>query len=102
MQYRRSRDMNMDIFVYDSAYPFNSTDEGCRHHAIIVVNPQSGQLPEITRERVELQITGTEMVETYICNDTGERTTVKFEFLPAKASNNPSRKRIFDTFYLDL
>ena len=66
------------------------------------MNPQSGQLPEITRGRGELQITGTEMVGTYIGNDTGERTTVKFEFLPAKSSNNPSRKRIFDPFYLDL
>ena len=34
------------------------------------------------------------MVGTYMCNDIGERTTVRFEFLPAK--------RIFDPFYLVL
>jgi len=102
MQYRRSRDMNMDISVCDRADPFYSTDEGCRHHATIVVNPPSGQWPEITRGRFELQITGTEMVGTYIFNDTGERTATRFEFLPVKSSNNPNRKRIFDPFYLDL
>ena len=50
-----------------------ANDEGCRNHATIIVNPPSGQLwPEITDRRVELQITGTEMVGTYIFNDTGE------------------------------
>jgi hypothetical protein len=66
------------------------------------VNPPSGLWPEITRGRVELQIAGMEMVGTYIFNDTGERTAVRFEFLPAKSSKNSNRKRIFDPFYLDL
>ena len=42
------------------------------------------------------------MVGTYIFNDTGERTAVRFEFLPAKSLTNPHRKRIFDPFYLDI
>jgi hypothetical protein len=91
-----------DIFVSDRADPFYTTDEGCRKHATIIVNPPSGLWPEITDGRVELQITGTEMVGTYIFNDTGERTATRFEFLPAKSSNNPNRKRIFYPFYLDV
>jgi hypothetical protein len=64
------------------------------------VNPPSGQLwPKIAQGRVELQLTGTEMVGTFIFDDTGERTVTRFEFLPAKSSNNPNRKRIFDPFY---
>jgi hypothetical protein len=102
MQYLRSRDMEVSIFVCDRANPFYATDEGCRDHAKIIVNPPSEQWPEITDGRVELQIAGTEMVGTYIFNDTGERTATRFEFLPAKSSNNPNRKRIFDPFYLDV
>ena len=102
IQYRRSRDLEVDIYVCDRADPFYSTDEGCRHHATIVVNPPSGQWPKITHGRVELQITGTEMVGTYIFKGTGERTAVRFEFLPAKSSKTSNRKRIFDPFYLDL
>jgi hypothetical protein len=102
MQYLRSRDMEVSIFVCDRANPFYTTDEGCRDHATIIVNPPSEQWPEITDGRVELQIAGTEMVGTYIFNDTGERTATRFEFLPAKSSNNPNRKRIFDPFYLDV
>jgi len=103
MQYLRSRTKNLKIFVSDRADTFYTTDEGCRHHATIIVNPPSAQLwPEITDGRVELQITGTEMVGTYIFNDTGERTVARFEFLPAKSSSNPNRKRVFDPFYLDL
>ena len=102
MQYRRSCEIEMPIFVCDRANPFYTTDEGCREHATIMVNPPSEQWPEITAGRVELQIVGTEMVGTYIFNDTGERTATRFEFLPAKSSNNPNRKRIFDPFYLDV
>ena len=101
-QYLRSCAKMFDIFVSDRADPFYTTDEGCRKHATIIVNPPSGLWPEITDGRVELQITGTEMVGTYIFNDTGERTATRFEFLPAKSSNNPNRKRIFDPFYLDV
>ena len=79
MQYLRSRDMEVSIFVCDRADPFYTTDEGCKHHGTIIVTPPSEQWPEITDGRVELQIAGTEMVGTY----TGERTTVRFEFLPA-------------------
>jgi hypothetical protein len=85
------------------ADPFYTTDEGCRKHATIIVNPPSGQKwPEIVIGRVELQITGTEMVGSFIFKDSGERTAVRFEFLPAKSSKNSNRKRIFDPFYLDL
>jgi hypothetical protein len=86
MQYLRSRDMEVSIFVCDRAVPFYTSDEGCRHHATIIMNPPSEQRPEITDGRVELQIAGTEMVGTYMFNNTGERTTVRFEFLPAKSS----------------
>jgi hypothetical protein len=98
MQYLRSYTKQVDIFVCDRADPFYTTDEGCRKHATIIVNPPSGLWPEITRGRVELQIAGMEMVGTYIFNDTGERTAVRFEFLPAKSSKNSNRKRIFDSF----
>ena len=100
MQYLRSCDLEVPIFVCDRANPFYTTDEGCRNHATIIVNPPSGQLwPKIAQGRVELQLTGTEMVGTFIFDDTGERTVTRFEFLPAKSSNNPNRKRIFDPFY---
>jgi hypothetical protein len=103
MQHLRSRDTKVPIYVCDRANPFYTTDEGCSNHATIIVSPPSGQLwPKITDGRFELQITGTEMVGTYIFNDTGERTATRFEFLPAKSSNNPNRKRIFDPFYLDV
>ena len=56
--------------MYD---PFYTTDEGCGKHVTILVNPPSGQLwPIIADGRIELQITCTEMVETYIFNDTGD------------------------------
>jgi hypothetical protein len=62
MQYSRSCKIEVLIFVCDRVDPFYTTDEGCRHHATIVVNPPSEQWPEITDGRVELQIVGTEMV----------------------------------------
>ena len=43
MQYLRSRTKKVNIFVSDRADTFYSTDEGCRHHATIIVNPPSGQ-----------------------------------------------------------
>ena len=103
MQVRRIFAIKFHFYVSDIADPFYTTDEGCRKHATIIVNPPSGQIwPERVNGRVELQITGTEMVGSFIFNDTGERTAVRFEFLPAKSSTNPNRKRIFDPFYLDL
>ena len=89
----------VDIFVCDRADPFYTTDEGCWKHAIIIVSPPSGQQwPVITDGRVELQITGTKMMGTYIFNYTGERTATRFEFLPSKSSNNPNRKWILILF----
>jgi hypothetical protein len=103
MQVHRRSALNVEFYVSDIADPFYATDEGCRKHATIIVNPPSGQIwPEIVIGEVELQITGTEMVGSFIFNDTGERTAVRFEFLPAKPSKNSNRKRIFDPFYLDL
>jgi hypothetical protein len=103
MQVHRRSALNVEFYVSDIADPFYATDEGCRKHATIIVNPPSGQIwPEIVIGEVELQITGTEMVGSFIFNDTGERTAVRFEFLPAKSSKNSNRKRIFDPFYLDL
>ena len=103
MQAQRSSAIDVNFYVGDIADPFYTTDEGCRKHATIIVNPPSGQKwPEIVIGRVELQITGTEMVGSFIFKDSGERTAVRFEFLPAKSSKNSNRKRIFDPFYLDL
>ena len=103
MQVHRSSALEVHFYVSDIADPFYTTDEGCRKHATIIVNPPSGQIwPEIVIGRVELQLTGTEMVGSFIFNDTGERTAVRFEFLPANSSKNSNRKRIFDPFYLDL
>jgi hypothetical protein len=103
MQVHRRSAVKVEFYVSDIADPFYTTDEGCRKHATIIVNPPSGQIwPEIVIGRVELQITGTEMVGSFIFNDTEERTAVRFEFLPAKSSKNSNRKRIFDPFYLDL
>ena len=103
MQKSRYSAMGVNFHVSDIATPFYITDEGCRHHAKIIVNPPSGQIwPEIVIGRVELQIAGTEMVGTFIFNDTGERTAVRFEFLPTKSLTNPSRKRIVDPFYIDI
>ena len=103
MQERRYSAIENNFYVSDITDPFYITDEGCRHHAKILVYPPSGQLlPEITVGQVELQIAGTEMVGTFIFNYTGERTAVRFEFLPAKSLTNSNRKRIFDPFYLDL
>ena len=87
MQVHRRSAVKVEFYVSDIADPFYTTDEGCRKHATIIVNPPSGQIwPEIVIGRVELQITGTEMVGSFIFNDTEERTAVRFEFLPAKSN----------------
>jgi hypothetical protein len=103
MQELRYSAAEINFYVRDIADPFYITDEGCRHHAKLLVYPPSGQLwPEIVNGQVELQIAGTEMVGTFVFNDTGERTAVRFEFLPAKSLTNPHRNRIFDPFYLAI
>ena len=103
MQELRDSAAEINFYVSDIADPFYITDEGCRHHAKLLVYPPSGQLwPEIVDGQVELQIAGTEMVGTFVFNETGERTAVGFEFLPAKSLTNPHRNRIFDPFYLDI
>ena len=41
--------IEVNFYVSDIADPFYITDEGCRHHAQIIVNPPSGKLwPVIT------------------------------------------------------
>jgi hypothetical protein len=103
MQEDRDSAAEINFYVSDIADPFYITDEGCKHHAKLLVYPPSGQLwPEIVDGQVELQIAGTEMVGAFVFNDTGERTAVRFEFLPAKSLTNPHRNRIFDPFYLEI
>ena len=60
----RDSAIEVSFHVSDIAAPFYITDEGCRHHAKIIVNPPSGKLwPVITNGRVELQIAGTKWWE---------------------------------------
>jgi hypothetical protein len=63
VQYFRSCDMNVNIFVCDRVDPFYTPCHNSYESSI------GRTVAKITRRRVELQIAWTEMVGTYIFND---------------------------------
>lgn len=86
------------FFISTSKDPFYITDDGCRHHATLIVPvPENGKWPEEVNGQIELEIAGTEMIGTFINRDTQERTSTRFEFLP-RTVESENKKRLFDPF----
>ncbi|XP_063447156.1 heat shock 70 kDa protein 12A-like [Mytilus trossulus] len=89
------------FMVSNKKDPFYITDEGCMEHGSIIVSPPNGTWPQIVHGKILLKIAGTELVGTFLNEDTLEETSVRFEFLPS-INKNPERQRLFDPFYLDI
>lgn len=97
-QHKRYQPINIEFHVSTLKDPFYITDEGCRQHATIIVPvPEAGLWPQSVEGKVELEIAGTEMIGTFINTDTGEKTSIRFEFLPAKLGQKVT-KRLFDPY----
>jgi hypothetical protein len=99
VQERRKRPLTVGICISDAEFPKYVTDEGCRRHAKIIVQPPNGQWPKEVHGYVELQIGGTEMIGSYVNTDTGDRTSIKIEFLPKAGKCTPNtaeKRRLYD------
>lgn len=99
VQERRKRPLTVDICISDAEFPKYVTDEGCRRHAKIIVQPPNGQWPKEVHGYVELEIGGTEMIGSYVNTDTGDRTSIKIEFLPKAGKCTPNtaeKRRLYD------
>ncbi|XP_071143360.1 heat shock 70 kDa protein 12A-like [Mytilus edulis] len=104
VQHRREEPLRVDIVISDKEDPTFITDEGCRKHAMIIVQPPKGQWPQIVRGYVEFEIAGTEMIGSYINSETNDRTSIIIEFLPRiehRVGNDSERRRVFDPDRID-
>lgn len=90
---KRKEENVVEIFVSDKENPMYVTEEGTRLHAVIYVQPPGGLWSPISQGRVELEISGTELLGTYIDKVTGSRTSTKVGFLP---NTDDARKRLYD------
>lgn len=96
-QCRRNSPIRAEIYISDKENPSFITDDGCKKHAVILVNPPGGKWPEQVLGWVELEVVGTEMIGTYVNASTNERTSTKFEFLPSGYEfTKGEKKRLFD------
>ncbi|CAG2233415.1 unnamed protein product [Mytilus edulis] len=104
VQHRRKEPLRVDIVISDKEDPTFITDEGCRKHAMIIVQPPKGQWPQIVRGYVEFEIAGTEMIGSYINSETNDRTSIIIEFLPRiehRVGKDSERRRVFDPDRID-
>lgn len=92
-QDKRYLPIRVQIYASDSETPVYTTDEGCRLHAEIVVDPPGGKWPKRVFGTVELEFAGEEMIGTYISDDTGAKTCARFEFLQSVATSRASSAR---------
>lgn len=98
-QERRKHPLTVHICISDAEFPEYVTDEGCRRHAKINVQPPNGQWPQEVHGYVELEIGGTEMIGSYVNIDNGDRTSIKIEFLPKAVKCRPTtgeKRRLYD------
>ncbi|VDI61860.1 Hypothetical predicted protein [Mytilus galloprovincialis] len=101
LQILRYDPLQNQFMVSTKKDPFYTSDEGCMEHGSIILSPPNGMWPKIVNGKILLKIAGTELVGTYLNEDTLEETSARFEFLPS-ITKNPERKRLFDPFYLDI
>ncbi|VDI63360.1 Hypothetical predicted protein [Mytilus galloprovincialis] len=92
-QEKRLSPIRVQIFASDEEDPVYTTDEGCRLHAEIVVSPPDGKWPRRVFGTVQLEFAGTEMIGTYISDDTGAKTCARFEYLPSVSTSRASSAR---------
>lgn len=89
-QENRLSPIRVQIFASDTEKPVYTTDEGCRLHAEIVVPPPNGKWPRRVFGTVELEFAGTEMIGTYISDDTGAKSCARFELMPSVSTSTAS------------
>ena len=90
---KRKEENMVEIFASDKENPMYVTEEGTRLHAVIYVPPPGGLWPPISQGRMELEISGTELLGTYIDKVTGSRTSTTVGFLP---NTDDPRRRLYD------
>lgn len=75
--------LTLSLYISDNEQPEYVTDPGCREHCVFKVPPINEHWPERIDGYIDFEIARTEMIGTFVDEDTGVIiTTLKIEFLP--------------------
>ncbi|XP_063412435.1 heat shock 70 kDa protein 12B-like [Mytilus trossulus] len=95
----RKLPLTVSVYISDKEDPEFVADQGCREHCVFQVPPVKGEWLKEVHGYIDFEISGTEMIGTFVDKDTGDIiTSVKIEFLPKTEQNPPNdkRQRIYD------